>query len=300
MFDEFKKSLKASLYERAASPIIGAFVSAWLIFNWKLCLVVAFADDSIYDRLAFIEKSPYIDIWLNLYFPAIAAAVFIALYPLASLLPYMWWEWYAKKKSEIKNSMQRGVLLSLEKSIELRNEIDNQEAKFEEMLKSKEQKNAELLVMHENLQKILEEKDRELEDLKRLNHELAKKKSQKDKVVTVKPEDTFPFHSTNGGFAKEIDAVRSAALNAGVNKAAPFPEKNIMEAAWDEEFKALDERNPNFRRLFDQAIEGAVTRNRGIDTEAKKISMVHGLMEQAPDGHLKMTEKGQYMAKKVL
>src|SRR4030067_2591020 len=113
MFEEFRKSLKASLYERTASPIIGAFVSAWLLFNWKLCLIIAIADDTIYERLAYIEKSPYIDIWPNLYYPIIAAVVFICFYPLVSLLPYKWWEWYAKKKAEIKNGMQRGILISL-------------------------------------------------------------------------------------------------------------------------------------------------------------------------------------------
>ena len=113
MFEEFRKSLKASLYERTASPIIGAFVSAWLLFNWKLCLIIAIADDTIYERLAYIEKSPYIDIWPNLYYPIIAAVVFIGFYPLVSLLPYKWWEWYAKKKAEIKNGMQRGILISL-------------------------------------------------------------------------------------------------------------------------------------------------------------------------------------------
>jgi len=73
MFDEFRKSLKASLYERTASPIIGAFVSAWLIFNWKLCLILVVANDTIYDRLAYIEQSSYIGMWPNLYSPAIAA-----------------------------------------------------------------------------------------------------------------------------------------------------------------------------------------------------------------------------------
>jgi len=195
MFDEFRKSLKASLYERTASPIIGAFVSAWLIFNWKLCLIMAIADDSIYERLAYIEKSPYIDIWPNFYSPAIAAGIFIGLYPLASLLPYMWWEWYAKKKAEIKNSMQRGVLISLEKSIQLRNEIDNQEAKFEEMLKSKEQKNAELLVMHDNLQKLLEENEQENRRLLQQLQDEAKKKPTKTKnyVKNISPADTWPF-----------------------------------------------------------------------------------------------------------
>jgi len=102
----------------------------------------------------------------------------------------MWWEWYAKKKAEIKNSMQRGVLLSLEKSIEIRNEIENQEAKFEEMLKGKEQKSVELLILNDNLRKSLESKESEVEELQRQLREKIIRKSSK---INVSPKDTFPF-----------------------------------------------------------------------------------------------------------
>lgn len=300
MFDEFRKSLKASLYERTASPIIGAFVSAWLILNWKLCLIVAFADDTIYERLAYIEKSPYIDIWPNLYFPLVAAAIFIGLYPLASLLPYKWWEWYAKKKAEIKNSMQRGVLISLEKSMELRNEIDNQEVKFEEMLKGKEQKNAELLVMHDNLLKICEEKELEIKRLEQQLKKPVKSKSLKEKHEDVGPENTWPFPSPKeeneniGGF------VQDPMKKTNALKAITVSEKSIRESEWDEEFNKIVMSNSRFPQLFDEALVAAVNPREGVSNEAKKVCLVHGVIELSDTGKVKMTEKGQYLAKKIV
>lgn len=300
MFEEFKKSLKASLYERTASPIIGAFVSTWIIFNWKLCFIIAFADDSIYERLTYIEKSPYIDIWPNLYFPVIAAALFVGLYPLISLLPYMWWEWYAKKKAEIKNSMQRGVLLSLEKSIEIRNEIDNQEAKFEEMLKSKEQRNAELLVMHDNLQKMLTAKEQENMKLQQQLQDVAKKKPLKEKSTAISPADTWPFPSpiienkSSGGF------IQDAIKNAEKKRTTPLSERALMEAEWDAEFDNIVAKNPKFPALFNEAMTSVVDTNRHLNSDIKKVCLAHGVIQLADNNKIKITEKGQYMAKKVV
>jgi len=300
MFEEFKKSLKASLYERTASPIIGAFVSAWLIFNWKLCFIIAFADDSIYERLTYIEKSSYIDIWPNLYFPAIAAALFVGLYPLISLLPYMWWEWYAKKKAEIKNSMQRGVLLSLEKSIEIRNEIDNQEAKFEEMLKSKEQKNAELLVLHDNLQKMLEEKEQENIKLQQQLQDVAKKKSFKEKKAAISPADTWPFPTPIKENESSGGIIQDAMEGIKETKSPSMTEKAIRESEWDAEFDNIVKKNPSFPRLFDEALTATVDPKRYVEPETKKVCLVHGVIELTEGGKVTLTEKGRYMAKKIV
>lgn len=300
MFEEIKKSLKASLYERTASPIVGAFVSAWLIINWKLCLIIVLAKDTIYERLAHIEGGGYIGIWPNLYAPLISAVIFLAIYPLVSIYPYRWWEWYAKKKTEIKNSMQRGVLLSLEKSIALRNEIDSQEAKFEEMLKSKEQKNSELMVMHDNLQKLLEEKEQENRKLLQQLQDESKKKSTKIKnyVKKIGPAETWPFPAPE--ITSEKAEGSKSAKNTVVVNGIPSTGRKEREAEWDAEYEEILKKNPSFPILFDEALDAAVTQSRLTDTNTKKVSLVHGVIELSDNGQVKMTEKGQYMAKKIV
>ncbi len=213
----------------------------------------------------------------------------------------MWWEWYAKKKAEIKNGMQRGVLLSLEKSIEIRNEIDSQEEKFEDMLKSKEQKNAELLVMHDNLKKLLEEKELRIRKLEQQFQKTTKDRSpSKEKTEAVSPANTWPFPTP------EVEAKTAGEILLGMVKkpsgvkTLPLSEKKTRETEWDAEFNELNEKNPIFKILFDQAIEAAVNRTRDIDTDAKKVCLVHGLIEISDDGFMTMTEKGQYMAKKIV
>jgi hypothetical protein len=293
MFDEFKKSIKASLYERASSPIIGAFISAWLIFNWKLCFVVVFANDTVYERLAYIEKSPYIGLWPNIYFPAISAVAFIALYPLASLLPYMWWEWYAKQKTKIKNRMQSGILLTLEKSIALRNELDNQEGKFEEVLNGKEEKISELQIINENLKKSLEEKQQEIFSLRQ---DLKGNEKVKAKNKKVTPVNTWPFptlNTTNGaseGFVQ--DAIKNSSKKAS-------PMDIGIEREWDGEYQELESKNPNFDAMFNNALT-AIYSDHQIDPEDKKVLLVHGLIEKNDANELILTEKGKYIARKVV
>ena len=40
MLDDLSKSIKASLYERATSPLFGAFVISWLAWNYRFVLTV--------------------------------------------------------------------------------------------------------------------------------------------------------------------------------------------------------------------------------------------------------------------
>lgn len=50
-------SIKAYLYDRAASPLIGAFFVAWSLWNYKILMIVFLSgDDSLAQRLALIDQ----------------------------------------------------------------------------------------------------------------------------------------------------------------------------------------------------------------------------------------------------
>jgi hypothetical protein len=42
MFDDAIKSIRAELYERVASPLLGSFIVSWLIWNYRLILLIFF------------------------------------------------------------------------------------------------------------------------------------------------------------------------------------------------------------------------------------------------------------------
>ena len=42
MLEEFEKSVKVTLYDRLSSPLIGTFIVAWSIVNYKFFLIIFF------------------------------------------------------------------------------------------------------------------------------------------------------------------------------------------------------------------------------------------------------------------
>ncbi len=85
--DEFTKSLKAWLYDRASNPLFFVFLLSWTYWNFKL-FVVVFTDGSIGEKLIWIERLLYEEgeerWWRLLWSPLITTGVWIALFPLLS------------------------------------------------------------------------------------------------------------------------------------------------------------------------------------------------------------------------
>lgn len=70
---------------RLSSPILGGFLISWIIFNWKIVIVLVFYKqedlslDNYVSYLDFINK--HIDIWLNLILPFSAAFLYTFMFP---------------------------------------------------------------------------------------------------------------------------------------------------------------------------------------------------------------------------
>lgn len=78
-------SFKAHLYERTSSPLLGAFIFYWIIFNYKL-LIVIFSDLKPIDKFNEINTSVY-STWIEqlgygLLLPAIGTLIYILYLPL--------------------------------------------------------------------------------------------------------------------------------------------------------------------------------------------------------------------------
>jgi len=46
MITDILNSIKANLYERVTSPLVGTFLFSWIIFNWRIPIVLIWGDDS--------------------------------------------------------------------------------------------------------------------------------------------------------------------------------------------------------------------------------------------------------------
>ena len=139
MLEEFEKSVKATLYDRLASPLIGSYVTAWCIFNYKVILI-------IFSDLQYTQKSEYIDAlfapWWNYPvrygFPLLWSAFYVFCYPAIAKFVFRKWQKYIKDKRDIKHEIEGTRLLTLAESEEIRTKYLQSENKIAELMQNSE------------------------------------------------------------------------------------------------------------------------------------------------------------------
>ena len=139
MLEEFERSVKATLYDRLASPLIGSYVTAWCIFNYKIILI-------IFSDLQYTQKSEYIDAlfapWWNYPvrygFPLLWSAFYVFCYPAIAKFVFRKWQKYIKDKRDIKHEIEGTRLLTLAESEEIRTKYLQSENKIAELMQNSE------------------------------------------------------------------------------------------------------------------------------------------------------------------
>ena len=143
MFQELTTSLKASLYERTASPLLGAIVLAWFGFNWKPLLYMLFSESSIEVKLQFITEN-YLNLWNNLYWPVLVGAGLSLVYPLVSFVPFLISEKIQHAQRNLKQRLSMSQLLSVEQSLALREELVEKDKKIRSILSDNQKQTKDL------------------------------------------------------------------------------------------------------------------------------------------------------------
>lgn len=151
MFTEFRKSISSIFQERVTSPFWGALIFSWLIWNWKIAYLTFIIDqDKIQGNKIDYIVNNLSDIKHIIVYPLISAVLLLAVIPFFANGAFWLSLRFQRWRSEQKNMIERKQLLTFEQSILLRQEVLNQEKKFNSLLDSK---NIEI----EQLKKILEQ-----------------------------------------------------------------------------------------------------------------------------------------------
>jgi hypothetical protein len=153
MFDELKKSISALLYERTTSPLFGTLVVSWSVWNWKIIYLTFFISENKLigkNKIEYISEN-YNDNCNLYWFPLISTAILITLIPFISNGAYWISIKFLKWKKDKKNDVEMNQLLNIEQSIELREQIANQELKLSKIVEDKNLEIKQLNLLVNNL-----------------------------------------------------------------------------------------------------------------------------------------------------
>lgn len=196
MLDEITKSIKAELYSRATSPLMGSFIISWCIYNYKLIMLIA-SNEKVLEKYEIIDNTLYPQKCLisacsdNIFIqssliPIIATLIFIYAYPIFAEPIFKYARGKQKNIANLKKKIDGDALLTVQQGRNLREEIDKLEESSEkeilrkdrEIERLKDQLQETPITQETNINdpsSILENDDNDIETLKRqLIRELAK------------------------------------------------------------------------------------------------------------------------------
>lgn len=142
MIDDLKKSFNEIVYERTTSPFYGTLITSWLIWNWKIIYLTFFvSEEKIENNKINYIVTNYSGIEHILIYPLVSTLFLLTLIPFLSNGAYWLSLNFNKWKSDQKNIIDKKRLLSVEQSLELREQISKQEERFSKLV---EEKNLEI------------------------------------------------------------------------------------------------------------------------------------------------------------
>lgn len=142
--EELFKSIKAYLYDRTVSPLIGAYVTAWSVWNYKVFLVLLDGDAKLQFKLEFLEKyfgptihivgnTLYISGWFyhGLFWPILMTMFYLYGYPIIAKPVY---ESSLQNQIDLREAKQKKEklrLLTAAESGKIQKEIEQLRARTE-------------------------------------------------------------------------------------------------------------------------------------------------------------------------
>lgn len=143
--NEYITSLKAYLYDRTSSPLFGAFVASWCVWNFEFLLIL-WSDEifylkrqHIYDMFR-IGTEPIYSLCRGFLYPLGTAIAFLIIYPWPAELAY----WYSQRMQYRLVKRKKEKLLTEDESRDLILKLHQQEQEFADSITSKNEEIADL------------------------------------------------------------------------------------------------------------------------------------------------------------
>ena len=181
MKDEAWSSVKTVLNERISSPLYGAFIISWVLWNWKILYVTFFISEAKING----TKIDYIltncsDIHYLLWLPCVSTAVIILLLPLLAYVAFVISHLFDLLKVNTKHYIQKKKYMTIAESSQLIEQIYGLEEKYSKLLIDKDkliaQQEKKIQISEDNLgheKRKTEEKDAIIMNLNKQHDDLV-------------------------------------------------------------------------------------------------------------------------------
>ncbi len=169
MLENLTQSFKAHMYERTTSPLFGAFMISWGFWNYKTILTV-FSDWKVDEKIKYIEGTIFqvntIDhpLWTFLVhssqlvlFPLLSALVIIIFYPKPAKWIYTFWKAQQIELNNEKLKLEKKALVTQETHQKLKKDFFELKARFDNMVRDKDEEIENLQLSLQDMQKVLEQ-----------------------------------------------------------------------------------------------------------------------------------------------
>lgn len=155
MFDDLSKSIKAQLYERVSSPLLGSFAISWVAWNYRFVLTLI-SSLPLNEKLAFIDTHifpSYTQVLLQggLY-PLGTALLLIFVYPIPAKFVYAYWKKRQRDLKEVQQKIDDETPLSREEARQIRREALQTALEYDKEIESKSVEIARLKDLIDGLQ----------------------------------------------------------------------------------------------------------------------------------------------------
>ncbi|GGG27144.1 hypothetical protein GCM10011344_29880 [Dokdonia pacifica] len=147
---EFGNSINKILNERLSSPFYGSLIVSWLIINWKIIYLTLFVDSKeiVGNKIDFIIDN-YSDQWYLIWFPLISTILLICVVPFITYGAYWLSLFFNDLRQKRKIEVEKSQVLTVEQSLQIRAEIQNQKITFNGLL---DEKNDEISLLKKEIE----------------------------------------------------------------------------------------------------------------------------------------------------
>ncbi|WP_422134944.1 hypothetical protein [Endozoicomonas sp. ALD040] len=141
---DLSDDIKASLYTRLSSPLAGALMLSWVIWNIDAVLVIAFENKSMSERIAFVNDQYLTSFLFDWFAPVALGIAWILIYPVLSRIIFKYWETQRVEKEKTRIKLLGELPITPDEHMRLLKEVSDSKQKYVEVHEVNKKQSAEI------------------------------------------------------------------------------------------------------------------------------------------------------------